>query len=349
MTKTVVGLMDTQEEAQNAVEELVNSGFERSAIGVVTSGGGRGVEEEEASDTGSGALKGAGAGAALGGIAGLVVGVGAIAIPGIGPLIAAGPIATTLAGAGVGAVAGGGIGALTNMGMSEADTHHYAEGLRRGGVMVSVTTDDNDMAERAAEILDRQGAVNINERADQWRASGWSVPATSATAARTSTEKSAAASAVNTQQDEQVFQVAREELQVGKREVERGGVRVYSHVIETPVEETVHLREEHANIKRRPVDRPLTAAEAEVFQEKTIEIRETAEEPVVVKRGRIVEEVVIGKESTEHDETIRDTVRKTDVEVERTGGLSANRSYTGRERRRNTGVGYGETERRSGM
>jgi len=133
-------------------------------------------------------------------------------------------------------------------------------------------------------------------------------------------------------------------------------------VIERPVEETVRLREEHATVERRPVDQPLNAADEDAFREQTIEVRETAEEPVVGKRARVTEEVVIGKQSTEREATIRDTVRETDVDVERISGRAANEerttrtssqrfstgsSYGGPERRRNTGSAYAGIERRA--
>ena len=117
-------------------------------------------------------------------------------------------------------------------------------------------------------------------------------------------------------ENEVALPVIEEELQVGKREVQRGGVRVYSHVTETPVEETVQLHEEHVNVERRPVDRPLTAADSAAFKEENFELRETAEEAVISKQARVVEEVVVGKTATDRTETVRDTVRRTDVEVE---------------------------------
>jgi uncharacterized protein (TIGR02271 family) len=125
--------------------------------------------------------------------------------------------------------------------------------------------------------------------------------------------------------------VVQEDLLVGKRAIDHGGVRVYSHVIETPVEQKVHLREEHVNVDRKRVDRPIQAGEG-AFREQTIEVRETIEEPVVSKRARVVEEVRVSKDVTEHDETVRDTVRRTDVKVDRAGAGAAHR-YSGHERR----------------
>lgn len=305
MAKTIVGLFDTSRQAHAAVQDLIDSGFNRDTISLVAS-----EEEEEGKGEGKarakGAAKGAGTGAAIGGAAGLLLGLTGLAIPGLGPILAAGPIASLLAGAGIGAAAGGILGALTKMGVPEEEAHHYAEGVRRGGTLVTLTADDA-AAERAVEIMNRHGAVDIDRRAAQWRQAGWN----------RFDEKAAPFTAQQkTKEREAVLPVVEEEVKVGKREVERGGVRVYSHVVETPVEEKVTLREEHATIERRPVDRPVTAAERDLFKEQTIEIRETAEEPVVSKTARVKEEVVVGTEAAEHTETVRETVRRTEVEVQ---------------------------------
>ncbi|MFM0624631.1 YsnF/AvaK domain-containing protein [Paraburkholderia xenovorans] len=96
-----------------------------------------------------------------------------------------------------------------------------------------------------------------------------------------------------------------------------GRVRVYSRVTETPVSENVNLREEHATIERRAVDRPATEAD---LREGSVEIGETAEEAIVGKTARVVEEVIVGKESSQRTETVNATVRGTEVEVERDTG-----------------------------
>ena len=106
---------------------------------------------------------------------------------------------------------------------------------------------------------------------------------------------------------------------MGKRVIRRGGVRVYSHVTERPVEEEVRLREEHVRVERRPVDRPISGEEASALRDQTIEMTESVEEPVVRKQARVKEEIVIGKETTEHTETIRETLKQTEVEVEQMG------------------------------
>jgi stress response protein YsnF len=113
--------------------------------------------------------------------------------------------------------------------------------------------------------------------------------------------------------------VVEEQLQVGTRPVEYGGVRVHSRLTETPVEQQVSVREEHVRVERRRVDRPAEAADLAAFKEETIEVTETTEEPVVRKQARVVEEVVVSKEVEQHTETIRDHVRQTKVEVEPIG------------------------------
>jgi uncharacterized protein (TIGR02271 family) len=114
--------------------------------------------------------------------------------------------------------------------------------------------------------------------------------------------------------------VVKEDIQVGKRQVLRGGVRVYSRVVEQPVEEKVRLREEHVRVERQPVNRAATDADLAAGKEQVVEVQEFAEEPVVGKQARVVEEVRVGKDVSEHTETVRDAVRHTDVNVEHTGG-----------------------------
>jgi len=114
--------------------------------------------------------------------------------------------------------------------------------------------------------------------------------------------------------NEESIPVIRENLNVGKEEVERGGIRLRSRIVETPVEERVNLREENVNVERTPVDRPATEAD---LREQDVEMRERAEVPVVNKETRVVEEISLNKEVTERDETIRDTVRDTEVDIDK--------------------------------
>ncbi len=174
MPTTVVGLFDQFPQARDAVRDLVEGGFARENISLIANDVSgqyaRDLEGVNVNDTG--AATGAGVGAVLGGITGLLVGLSALAVPGIGPILAAGPILATLGGAGVGAVTGGIIGALTNAGVSEEEANIYAEGVRRGGTLVTVDTTD-EMANRAADIINRHNPVDIHARAADWRANRW--------------------------------------------------------------------------------------------------------------------------------------------------------------------------------
>lgn len=174
------------------------------------------------------------------------------------------------------------------------------------GSLVTVHAQTDDEAERAADILDDAGAVDVNEKATQY---GYG-----------STGVGVVADTMTTGADltgtDQTLKVIEENLEVGKRTVETGGVRVRSRIVAKPVEESVRLREERVSIQRNPVNRPATAADLNAFQEGQIELTEHAEVPVVAKTANVVEEISIGKQVTERDEVIRDTVRSTEVDVE---------------------------------
>lgn len=227
----------------------------------------------------------------------------------------------------------GGIKGFFNSLFGTDETHEdvglYAEAVRRGGVVLSVNAADDAQMQRAEDILQRFGAVDIDERATQWRQEGWMGDTTAPGAATlgatdTASSRAATAAGASATDTRATIPVVQEELQVGKRAVRRGGLRVFSRVVETPVQETVNLREEHATIQRRAVDRPATEADlAAAVQSGTIEVRETVEEPVVAKSARVVEEIEVGKQVTERAETVRDTVRHTDVQVERLEGEHA--------------------------
>jgi uncharacterized protein (TIGR02271 family) len=328
MTKTVIGTYTTMETAVAVVNDLVDAGFPRNAISVIANDPDHKYAAYVDHDTSAdGAAAGAGIGAVVGGVGGLLLGLGALAIPGIGPVIAAGPLAATLAGAGVGAVAGGIIGALVNMGVPKESAEAYAESVRRGDVLVAAQVPDNQ-ADQATRIMKRQGLVDIERQTQDWRASGWkgfdanATPVSTTTKATTGNTGRQATIATGTPEGD-TFQVVEENLQVGKRAVETGGVRVKSNVSEVPVEEEVKLRQEHVEVERRPVDRPATTADLNAFKEGTIEVRETQEQPVVSKEARVVEEVRVRKNVEEHTEKVLDTVRRTDVQVEPIAGKTS--------------------------
>jgi stress response protein YsnF len=225
----------------------------------------------------------------------------------------------------------------------------YREAVRRGSYVVSVQASSEDELDRAERILNAAGAVDVDERAQAWRQEGWSGSTGSSAYSSTGSTGSAGGVGVggsmgstdnigstasmgrtsgdmaNTgsdlrEGDTRTLKEVEEELKVGKRVVARGGVRIFSRVVEVPVEESVSLREERAEITRRAVDRPATEADFAAFKEGSIEVRESSEEAVVSKTARVVGEVEIGKTVTEREETVRDTVRQTRVDVEEIEG-----------------------------
>jgi len=261
---------------------------------------------------------------------------------------------------------------LKDLFLPEEDRYTYAEGLNRGGYLVTATVSDAHY-ETALDILDDEGTIDMNERESSWRSEGWSgytggsgtsgltgmagggsvgsgglatgtgaMHSASGGMAPTSsglTSGSTSMGSTGTSGNEEVIPVAEEELRVGKRDVSHGRVRVRSYVVETPVSEQVSLREENVHIERRPADRALTGNE-QLFQDRTIDVEERSEEAVVSKDARIREELVISKDVNQRTETVSDTVRRTEVEVEdeRVSGTGTGTSTT---TGTGTGTGFG--------
>jgi stress response protein YsnF len=193
-------------------------------------------------------------------------------------------------------------------GAEDEHTGHYSEHVRRGGSVVAVTVSDESKVEAARAALAAAGAVDIDKRAEGWREEGYS--------SYDPTAKSYQSKEVQAERG-RVLPVLREELEVGKRQVDLGAVRVHSRMESRPVSETVELREEHADIQRRPVDRPANEADLKAFEGGSIEVREMAERAVVNKSARVVEEVVVGTHVDTKQQTVSDNVRNTVVEVQK--------------------------------
>jgi uncharacterized protein (TIGR02271 family) len=195
--------------------------------------------------------------------------------------------------------------ALSSADIPEQDARFYLEGVQSGDTLVIVRTSERK-AQQAANILRTYNVVDIQARSAGYRQAGpQDMRARDLDAEGT------------------VLPVVEERLDVGKREVQRGGVRVHTTIEEQPVEEQVTLREERVNVERRPVDRPVSDADASAFKEQSFEVVERAEEPVVRKQARVIEEVVVGKDVRERTETVRDTVRRQDVHVDERGAERA--------------------------
>jgi len=231
---------------------------------------------------------------------------------------------------------------LSGLSLPTEDTEVLTEGFRRGGGVVHAEVPDNRF-EEVASALEASGAVDLDEREAAWRKEGWSGATAPVAATGTTTGKTMGTGTAQgrVQQlgeatDQASIPVIEERLRVGKREAGHGRVRIRSYVVETPVEERVTLRQEHVQVERRPVDRPLTGAEA-AFGERTIEATERSEEAVIAKEARVTEEVSLRKTAEERTETVRDTVRHTKVEVEddrRTGAAPTAKPAADKERAR---------------
>ena len=176
MTQTVTGLFDRYMDAAAAVRELEAAGIPHDDISRVANPSVPVDRHDRTSNAAADARKGAGVGAAVGGGAGLLTGLGLMAIPGVGPVVAAGWLIATAVGAAAGAVAGGAvggmIGALTASGVSEDDANVYAEGVRRGGTLVTAHVDDQRVSQ-AREILQRSRSVDLVARRNAYRQAGW--------------------------------------------------------------------------------------------------------------------------------------------------------------------------------
>lgn len=241
----------------------------------------------------------------------------------------------------------------------------YSEAVRRGHFLLTLEVADDAAQERAYDLLAQCNATDIHERAEAWRAEGWagydpsaapydqaqiknemgryasaspSAPQTAAGSARATTAGASTASKSRSSGRSKGagapsggrIPVVEEQLRVGTRPVDRGGVRIFQRVTERPVEETVRLRDEFVQVERQSVDRPATADDLAPLSGGSVEIRTRGQEPVVGKEARVVEEVVVAKGVREREAQVRDTVRRTDVEVQDLGqGAAGNATPSG--------------------
>lgn len=250
MTKTVIGIFQNTNEAQQAVDQLMENGFTNANVDIATDNsmlkvGKTVADNNNGSETGLSKF-------------------------------------------------------FKNLFGNDDESTRYTKAAQNGSV-VTVHASTPEEAQRAAELLDQYGAADIDGSFNQYGDAG---SATNAIANDTN------------ENEGQIISIMEENLQVGKREVETGGVRLRSRIIEKPVEESLRLREEHVRVERKKVDRAVTSADLDNFQEGTVELTEHAEVPVVAKEARIVEEISLGKTVEHRDETIQETVRNTEVDVE---------------------------------
>ena len=297
MAQTVIGFFDNQQEAQNAVEKLQSAGISRDRIDVSRGGSGIGTSTTSSSNVNP--------------VSGSERDDNSVRRTADDRTVDQENRNTN---------------AFTDFfnnlfgGSDDKDSaDRYSHVAQGSNSIVTVHAQSGDEAERAADILDECGAVDVDERAASVGYTGRSTGDVNERATLSG-------------ERDQTIERVEENLEVGKRSVENGGVRVRSRIVERPVEEHVRLREEHINIERQQVNRPVSGDALSNFQEQNIELTESAEVPVVNKEARVVEEIRVSKDVTERDETIRENLRSTEIDVDnidketRRGDADTNRS-----------------------
>lgn len=243
-------------------------------------------------------------------------------------------------------------------GRDDDETQRYADAVRRGLCVLTLDAPDESEVERAADIIEAHGPIDIDERATPpagaaaaamregsgtYQQAGYSGQQSAQGGSSPNAQGDLSQGAMGARQgnltqgamqraddsDAMSIPLLQEVLKVGKRMVRRGGVRIFQRTVETPVRDSVNLREEHASVERRAVDQPVDPANLAAFQENTFEVRENAEEAVVGKSVRVVEEVIVSKDVSERQEQISDTLRSSDVKIEQLDGAAADKDNDG--------------------
>lgn len=280
MAQTVIGIFDNRSNAEQAVERLVTEGYGQEEIDIAMQSNERSYGTDNSDSSGGG----------------------------FGDKVSR---------------------FFSNLFDNEDESNRYTT-IARTCTVVSVQTETSAMATHAAEIMDEAGAIDVDEpsrmnsgvtSADNEPTFGASVsPGTPMASAESFednlTDDTISRSSVTDDIDNRSIPVIEEDLQVAKREVEGGGVRLRSRIVERPVERSLRLREEHVSVDRTPTNRPASESDFNTFREGEIEVRERSEVPVVNKEARVVEEINLRKDVREREETVRDTVRKTEVDVD---------------------------------
>ncbi len=291
--RTVIGLFGNAGEARRAIEELQGLGYTPDKISVVTNAAS--LETIESRKP---------------------MGLQSLNLADVGKVSTGGPLRDVLSKQpGPSSALGA---ALQRFGLTAELADHYVSGVRHGETLETLTVDDEEsdrvlavMRRRSASPppLEEQPPAKVQARQETRKEA--SAPAPAAGAATKMTNGHALE--MDERDEERVIPVLREEMRVGRRTVERGGVRVSSHVVEKPVSEGVHLRETHVDVERRACDRPLRADE-NAFVDDAVEMVEMADEPVVSKQVRVVEEVIVRRHVEDRTATISDKVRSTEIE-----------------------------------
>ena len=204
-------------------------------------------------------------------------------------------------------------------GATEHDTQAYDRSIERGATVVTVKSSDEHY-DRLSAILEKHNPVDLDDHEGHGSTEATTTQTTTApgTAARgAGTDATLGARGTATGDDK--MQLAEESLSVGKRAVQGGTTRIRKYVVDTPVEEQVGLHSEKVIVDRHPVNdgRPVQDAS---FRDHTVEMTESAEEAVVSKTARVKEEIGLRREGSDRTETVKDSVRREEAEVEQVAG-----------------------------
>ena len=334
---TVVGLFTDRTRAEQAIRDLKSAGFTEDQIGVAMQN--RDEQQQLIDDTGSQAAEGAAKGAVSGGLVGGLIGLlGSLLIPGVGPIVVGGVLASALTGAGIGAATGGLIGALMGLGVPEEDAQHFDRGLRSGGILVTVNAGarspaaisvlQSNGADLGPSGITRYGAMDLDRDADL--------------------DSDVDVDTVST--GRQRLELREEELDIDKRQVQAGEVRIRKEVVTEQRNIEVPVSREEVVIERRPADRETAAGRIEDSEEIRIPLME--EEVDVKKHTRVREELEVGKRRIDETRTVSDTVRHEEARIDSEGdtairqGGGKRSAYQGTERRRKRDRSYAGPERR---
>jgi uncharacterized protein (TIGR02271 family) len=373
MKRSALCLVDTEDQAEAIVERVKSAGFSDNDISVLfpDKGSTRDFAHKKETKMPEGATIGASTGGAVGGTIGLLAGIGALAIPGLGPFIAAGPIMAALSGGAIGAGVGGLTGALVGLGIPEYEAKRYEGKVKEGGILISVHSENSDEMNRAKNIFKLAGAHEISSTGeahsdvkaqdvsdagdptirevsprndipssrDSTSGAGKGSPPRTADQpyqAQHSVSETPAGTQPRESGDEIVAEVplSEEEVKVGKRTVGAGEVNLQKKVSTEQVNVPVELKREDVVIERVPAHET-EPAEKEPFQEERVEVPLSREEPVVEKEARVVGGVRVRKTEGTERETIQESVRREDIDIDESGKISG-------KRRKPTDSGTGE-------
>ena len=360
MKRSALCLVDTEDQAATIVEKLRSAGFSDNDISVLfpDKGSTREFAHKKETKMPEGATIGAGTGGAVGGTIGLLAGIGALAIPGLGPFIAAGPIMAALSGGAIGAGVGGLAGALVGLGIPEYEAKRYEGKVKEGGILISVHSENNDETNRAKDIFKEVGAHDISSTGETHAdvkaqdvsdtrdtVIGEVSPGNDIPSPRDSTSGAGKGSPPRTA--DQLYQaqhsisetpagtqpwesgdeiaaevpLSEEEVKVGKKTVSAGEVNLQKKVSTEQVNVPVELKREDVVIERVPAHETGPAGK-EPFQEERVEVPLSREEPVVEKETRVTGGVRVRKTEGTERETIQESVRREDVDIDESGKIS---------------------------